>query len=139
MLTKAAQYAIRSTLYLASKSDVDNRINLNQIAADLEVPSPFLAKLLQQLSRANLISSIKGPKGGFYFSEENKENSLWDIIKCIDGGHRFYSCFVGRPVCNDENPCAFHEIASEFREKVMSRFNERAIYSNPEELKAYLF
>lgn len=139
MLTKAAQYAIRSTLYLASKSSEENRINVNQIAEDLNVPSPFLAKLLQQLSRANLISSIKGPKGGFYFGEENKNNTLWDIIKCIDGGHRFYSCFVGRPICNDENPCAFHEIATEFREKVMNRFNERAIHTLPEEINSYLF
>ncbi len=139
MLTKAAQYAIRSTLYLASKSDKENRINISQIAEDLEVPAPFLAKLLQQLSRANLISSIKGPKGGFYFSDENRENNLWDIIKCIDGGHRFYSCFVGRPVCNDQNPCAFHEIASEFREKVMSRFSDRTVNSKEEDFNPYLF
>ena len=127
MLTKAAQYAIRSTLYLASKSDKENRINISQIAEDLEVPAPFLAKLLQQLSRANLISSIKGPKGGFYFSDENRENNLWDIIKCIDGTTKFDNCFMGLSSCNDLNPCPVHFTVVPFKKKLMSDFKDKTI------------
>ena len=51
MLSNACQYAIRSILYLSIFSDKDNKIGVKKIAEELETPQPFLAKLLQQLTR----------------------------------------------------------------------------------------
>ena len=139
MLSKSAQYAVRSTIYLATQSNEDNRINVNQIAEELQVPSPFLAKLLQQLSRANLISSTKGIKGGFFLSRENKKNTLWDVIKCIDGGQKFNACFLGKQVCNDKNPCVFHEITAEFMEKLKEKLQKKSLRSIAEESNLTFF
>jgi Rrf2 family iron-sulfur cluster assembly transcriptional regulator len=71
MLSSATKYTIRAVLYLATYTDISNKIGVKQIAEDLEIPQPFLAKLLQQLSRSKLVSSSKGPSGGFYLSEHN--------------------------------------------------------------------
>ncbi len=139
MLTKAGQYAVRSTLFLAAHSNKDKRVNVKQIAKELDVPSPFLAKLLQQLSKAGLVSSVKGPNGGFYFSEEDKKNTLWDVIKAIDGGHKFEECFVGRSKCNSANPCAFHELAIDFRDKLMHQFQDKTFQTLVSELNSSLF
>lgn len=139
MLSKSAQYAVRSTIFLAIQSNESNRINVSHIAEKLQVPSPFLAKLLQQLSKANLISSTKGIKGGFYLSEENKKNTLWDVISCIDGGQKFNSCFLGKPVCNDKNPCVFHEITAEFMEKLREKLQKKSLKSIAEESDVSLF
>ena len=139
MLSKSAQYAVRSTIYLAVHSSEENRISVSEIAKELDVPSPFLAKLLQQLSKANLISSTKGIKGGFYLKKESKKNTLWNVIKCIDGGQKFNSCFLGKPVCDDKNPCVFHKITSECMENLMEKLKNKSLEQITRESKVIVF
>ena len=78
-----------SVLYLAIHSDATAKIGVKTIAQELETPQPFLAKLLQQLTRDTLVSSTKGPNGGFYLDDNNKQNTVWDVIKSIDGTKKF--------------------------------------------------
>lgn len=133
MLTKAAKYAVRSTIYLAMHSHEKKCIKVKEIAQDLNVPPPFLAKLMQQLSRANLVSSLKGPKGGFFMSHQDKQNNLWEVIKCIDGEKNFHLCFIGNAVCDESNPCVFHEIAADFKANVMEKLANKTLESIIEE------
>ena len=69
MLTNACKYAIRSILYLAMHTNEQHKVGVKKIAEELESPQPFLAKLLQQLNKGKLVSSTKGPNGGFYLSK----------------------------------------------------------------------
>ena len=128
MLSKAAQYAIRACLFLATQSDDDKRFTVKQISEELDLPSPFLAKLLQKLSKANLVSSLKGSKGGFYFSTSNKQNNLWDVIICIDENQKFQSCIIGFPECGLDNPCPFHDLVFDFRNKMIGEFQDRSFF-----------
>ena len=63
-----------------------------QIAEGLDIPTPFIAKLLQPLVKNNIISSLKGPKGGFYFTSVNGKKSVCDIIHVIEGKNVFKKC-----------------------------------------------
>lgn len=65
MFSKACTYAIRAALYLAVHAGPQARLGVKEIAEALDVPKHFLAKILQQLVRNNLVSSVKGPSGGF--------------------------------------------------------------------------
>ena len=76
MLSNACKYAIRSILYLAMHNEENKRIGVKKIAEELETPQPFLAKLLQQLTRNKLVSSSKGPTGGFFLDDRNLKNSV---------------------------------------------------------------
>ncbi len=127
MLSNACQYAIRSILYLAIHSNESHKIGVKVIADELETPQPFLAKLLQQLAKKNLVSSIKGPHGGFYLTKKNNENSLWDIVTCIDGTDKFDNCFLGLAACDDKNPCPAHYIVVPFKQKLLSDFRDKTI------------
>ncbi|WP_428741814.1 RrF2 family transcriptional regulator [Tenacibaculum sp.] len=127
MLSNACQYAIRAILYLGIQTDETNKIGVKQISEDLETPQPFLAKLLQQLTKTNLVSSTKGPNGGFYLSEKDKENAVWDVIKTIDGTSKFDSCFLGLSQCTDETPCPVHFMVSPFKDKLLSSFRDKTI------------
>ena len=135
MLSNACQYAIRSVLYLSIHSNDKKRIGVKKIAIELETPQPFLAKLLQLLAKSDLVSSIKGPNGGFYLTEKNSENSLWDIVKCIDGVDKFETCFLGLSSCSDENPCPVHFIVSPFKDKFLNDFRDKTIAQFTEEIK----
>ena len=127
MLSHASQYAIRAILYLAQNSSSSHKISALMIANELETPKPFLSKLLRQLALNNLVSSTKGPHGGFFLSELNKEKRLWDVVVCIDGGNKFSECFLGLPQCSSKNPCPFHNIVVPFRESLASSFKQKNI------------
>lgn len=136
MLTNACKYAILSILYLALEKDENKRIGAKKIAEELETPQPFLAKLLQQLTRSKLVSSVKGPTGGFYLSDENRQHSVWDIIMSIDGSDKFDQCFMGLSSCSDENPCPVHFTVTPFKKKLLSDFKDKTIQEFIEEVKS---
>lgn len=127
MLSNACKYAIRSILYLAIHNEENKKIGVKKIAEELSTPQPFLAKLLQQLSKSDLVSSTKGPNGGFYLNEHDMGKSVWDIIKCIDGTSKFDQCFMGLPVCDGNKPCPVHFTVAPFKEKIMKDFRDKNI------------
>ncbi len=134
MLSNACQYAIRSILYLAIQSNEKNKIGVKKIAEELESPQPFLAKLLQQLSRKKLVSSTKGPNGGFFLSKKDKQNAIWDVVACIDGTDKFDACFMGLPACGDDNPCPVHFTVAPFKEKILQKFRDKTIAQFTEDI-----
>lgn len=133
MLSNACKYAIRAILYLAIHTDETHRMGAKKIAEELETPQPFLAKLLMRLATNKLISSSKGPGGGFYLDKKNREKSIWDVVICIDGVHKFDECFLGLSKCNDENPCPAHYIVAPFKKKILNDFRDKTISKLAEE------
>ncbi|MCF8273905.1 MAG: Rrf2 family transcriptional regulator [Flavobacteriaceae bacterium] len=135
MLSNACKYAIRAILYLAIQTDEKTKVSVKKIADDLETPQAFLSKLLQQLNKGNLVSSTKGPNGGFYLSAKDKEHAVMDIIKNMDGTSKFEDCFLGLSTCSDENPCPVHFIVSPFKEKLLENFRDKTISQYAIEIK----
>jgi Rrf2 family protein len=134
MLSNACQNAIRSVLYLAMFSDKEKKIGVKPLAENLEIPQPFLAKVLQNLNKADIVSSVKGPYGGFYL-DKTSTKTVWDIIICIDGTKKFDNCFLGLSKCSDESPCPVHFSVKPFKEKIMSDFKEKTIFEFANEIK----
>lgn len=136
MLSNACKYAIRSVLYLAVHHTAHKKVGVKKIAEELDVPQAFLAKLLQQLTKNELVSSTKGPSGGFFVSDENLQHSIWDVIKCIDGTTKFDQCFMGLTSCGDENPCPVHFTVAPFKKKLLADFKDKNIQEFTKEIKA---
>lgn len=127
MFSKSCKYAIRAVLYLALHADSEANIGVKEIADKLDVPKPFLAKILQQLSRYQLISSVKGPNGGFFMSAENLREPLRKVVECMDGPEVFSSCILGLPVCSSQNPCPLHTQAFIFREGLLKVVGSKSV------------
>ncbi len=123
MLTNASKYAIRSVLYLAQNSSIDKKHSAKSIAEELDIPLHFIAKLLQPLVKKGIISSLKGPNGGFYFTPTNGKFKVCNIIEVIEGKSIFDSCFLGLPKCGDANPCPVHHVVAPFKEDLLKKFN----------------
>jgi len=134
MLSRASKYAILSTLFLCEHSSVDHKISVKVIAESIDVPSPFLAKLFQQLVRGKIISSTKGPNGGFYLSEENSKKNVCDIIENIDGLNRLNECFLGLNECDSKNPCPVHFIVEPFKNNILGKFRDKTIMEFAQEI-----
>lgn len=127
MLSKSSKYAIRAVLYLALNSNESNKYSPTGIAKAINIPAPFLAKTLQELTKRNLISSVKGRNGGFYLTEENKSNTLISVVDSIDGMAKFQECLLGLPVCSNENPCPLHHSYSLIRNKIVEDLTFKTI------------
>jgi len=134
MLSRASKYAILSTLFLAEHSNEKTKISVKKIADSIDVPSPFLAKLFQQLVRGNIISSTKGPNGGFYLTKRNTKKTVLDIIENIDGLSKINECFLGLEKCDGTNPCPVHFIVEPFKENIMAKFRDKTILEFSQEI-----
>ena len=134
MLSRASKYAILSTLFLAEHSTETKKISVKVIAERIDVPSPFLAKLFQQLVRGKIISSTKGPNGGFYLTKKNGKRTVLDIIENIDGLTRLNECFLGLSECDASNPCPVHFIVEPFKNGILGKFRDLSIMEFSKEI-----
>jgi Rrf2 family iron-sulfur cluster assembly transcriptional regulator len=127
MFSKACQYAIRAVLFLAAHNPEGKKVSLAEIATAIDVPHHFLGKNLQLLVRDGLVSSSKGPHGGFWMTSDNLDRSLIDVIQLIDGPGIFQSCVLGLPFCSSANPCPLHVQAMAFRDGLLYQLKHNTI------------
>lgn len=127
MLSKTSQYAIRAALELTKVPPSGPRIGVSELAENLQVPQPFLAKVLQQLVKSGIISSVKGPKGGFYLTTQNRKHTLADIVRLFDGDAFFTGCILGLESCSANNPCPLHVQFAAYREGLSFHLRNQTI------------
>jgi Rrf2 family iron-sulfur cluster assembly transcriptional regulator len=138
MISNTSRYAIRALVYLAIHSDEGKKIGIKKIADDLDIPSPFLGKILQSLAKQKILQSTKGPNGGFGISEAAQQVNLMEIIKIIDGDDLFDRCLVTNKSCTDleGNPCTLHKHYEPIREEIKSMFSGHTIKGLATEFKS---
>lgn len=131
MLSNSCRYGIRAVIYIAGKNQGKNKTGLFQISKDLNLPAPFLAKILQQLAKKKILTSLKGPHGGFSLQRKAENISLYDIVLTIDGDGIFTDCVIHNCKCgqvNDENKeCPIHDSYSEVRKELIRLFKKTTI------------
>ena len=136
MFSKACKYAIRSLIYLASKSDSPEKIGLREIAAEIDSPVAFTAKIMQILSKQNLVNSTKGPHGGFFLDPYGSEIKLIQVVKAIDGMHSITGCGLGLNSCSEEHPCPIHHEFGAIRNALTKLLEEQTIQQLAQEMLA---
>lgn len=109
MFSKACEYGIRALIFLAMKSNDGERVNISAISKQIDGPEAFTAKVLQQLVKGGVVTSRKGPHGGFEISQKKMaETTLADIVAIIDGAKIYNGCGLGLKECSEEKPCPLH-------------------------------
>ena len=136
MLSQKCKYAIRAVLYLAVQSNTDKGLKGGKnLSKDLKMPLAFTGKILQELARENIISSIKGPGGGFYLSDENLLVPIIEIVKAMGDISYFESCGLGLPECSEDHPCPIHDTFKVSRDNLLTLFNNKTIGELGREIK----
>lgn len=108
LLSKASEYAIKACIYVASRKENDPKAGAAEISEKIMAPQPFTSKILKQLAREGIISSTKGPGGGFFMIEKQVNQPIIDIIVAIDGDKLFKGCVLGLSSCSETQPCPIH-------------------------------
>ena len=111
MFSKACEYGIRAVIYIAQKSLNEERASLKDITAEIDSPEAFTAKVLQQLAKAKIINSVKGPNGGFEIDKDEIDSiKLSEIVNALDGDSIYKGCGLGLKVCNANEPCPVQKL-----------------------------
>ncbi|MEV5963059.1 Rrf2 family transcriptional regulator [Kribbella sp. NPDC051952] len=67
-------------------------VTAKRLAAFYDLPTAYLNKQLQALTRAGILSSVSGPKGGFQLARDPRNITLLDIVVAIDGSDEAFRC-----------------------------------------------
>jgi Rrf2 family transcriptional regulator, iron-sulfur cluster assembly transcription factor len=132
MLSNSCRYGIRAVIYIASRQKSAGNAGIKAISKALKLPTPYLAKILQQLAKHKILNSAKGPHGGFSMLRDPRKVTLLDIIEIIDGEDFFTNCIIHDCNCvfvDAKNmPCPLHDDYSSLRAGMVDLFKKKTIY-----------
>ena len=139
MISNTCKYAIRSIIYIALNQKDSKNVGIKEIAENLELPAPFLSKILQQLAKKKIVNSIKGPNGGFSLDKSQAALSVWEIVDVIDGTSLFTECFFGINMCKDDpnlkDLCPAHAHSEPIRANLKNMFKQLTITKFAEDIE----
>lgn len=106
--SKTTEYALRTLALMASQEK--ELYSSDYLHTQLNIPKKYLQRLLTDLSKNGLITSIRGKFGGYSFARSIDQIFLSDIIEAVEGFKTTPSCFFGFSECALDDPCAMHEV-----------------------------
>ena len=120
MFSKACEYGIRASIFIAAKSSKGIRVGIKDVAKEIDSPEPFTAKIMQILTKNKIIHSAKGVGGGFEVCNEAvKSIKLIHIVDAIDGDSIYKGCGIGLKECSEIHPCPVHNEFKKIRELLL--------------------
>lgn len=141
MLSLTCKASIKAVIYLGSVSDAGRKISIKDIASYINENEHTVGKLLQKLVKGGIIHSTKGPNGGFYITDDQKDQPIINIVHTIDGREIFTGCGLGLSKCNESHPCPLHNDFKPIRQNFEQMCRDKKIsdlYENVNKGIAYL-
>ena len=100
--SNATNYALHTMVHLMLQSG-GSSVGVQELA-DMQHLSPtYLSKILTKLTKAGLIESTPGAKGGYKISRTKHEISFLDVINAIEGDTSLFDCSIHHEGCLIEN------------------------------------
>ena len=115
IFSKSFGYALRGVLYVAMMHDENRNIQIDEIAKRLSVPRHFLGKIMNKIVKKGILSSAKGPKGGFALNDVTLSTSLLTVLESTDGLDQFNECILRLKKCNVLTPCPLHGFTPQYQ------------------------
>jgi Rrf2 family protein len=136
--SRQCEYALQAVLYIALKPQ-GRMSSIKEMTKKLDIPYHFLGKILQDLSRKGLLTSMKGPTGGFALGMPAKDMTLFHIVEAIDGAEFTSECVMGFPECSGKNPCALHDQWTSLRDGIYKMLVNKHIAEMAKEMKKPMY
>lgn len=121
MISQKTRYALRALLYLVERGKGDP-VQLGVIAETQQVPRKYLELIMLDLKKAGIVSSVRGPSGGYRLARDADDISFGEVIRTLDGPIALVPCasvnFYSKcGDCHDEETCAIRRVLSVVRDK----------------------
>ncbi len=126
LISRTSQYAIQSMIYIATQP-VGTPILSREVAEKLQVPSAYLAKIMQMLCKGGLVTSFRGRLGGFCLREAPESIDLMRILQITEGPEFTKDCVLGLKVCSDETACPMHAQWRPIKEEIITLLKQQTL------------
>lgn len=103
-IAKLTDYAMGLMTQMAHEPE--RWVSAQQLALELTLPAPTVARLLKMLGRAGLVVSQRGKGGGYGLARPAREISVAEVIAAIEGPVALTECALGDGRCGLERDCA---------------------------------
>ena len=124
-LSKKADYGLIAMKHLAQHSEVS--VSAREIAAQYQIPTELLAKVLQRLARKGLLVSQQGINGGYILAKHPATISIVDVIEALEGPISITPCERGDD-CHQLERCSVKDPLARIKAKVVSVLGDTSIY-----------
>jgi Rrf2 family protein len=118
MFSTTCAYALRAMCRLAAIQHA-GYASMQEICEGTDLPSQFIAKIMRDLAKADLLVSAKGRGGGFALARDPATICLYDIVEIIDGVQQYTGCVLGLSKCDDKQPCPQHDAVKPVRRQII--------------------
>jgi len=127
IFSKSFGYTIRGILFISFMQKQKQFVQVEEIASALSVPRHFMGKILKKLAKEKILSSSKGPAGGFTVNENTLQVKLLDIVKLTDGSLSLGNCVLRLQQCSAAKPCPMHHKIEDLRKGLGAVLSETSI------------
>ena len=124
-LTRKTEYALIALRYLQIKSE-GKPVTSRKIAEIENIPISILSKVLQHLSRENLIETVKGAHGGYQLSVNLSKINLWNFLEIMEGPLGLVDCLQNSQ-CEQENICSIKTPIRKINRTVKNVFDKLSV------------
>jgi Rrf2 family transcriptional regulator, iron-sulfur cluster assembly transcription factor len=125
LFSKTQEYALQALIHLAQTPSLF-RLN-RDVAEHLEVPGPYLAKVLKRFARLGYLDSAKGRGGGYRIRKRALDASIREIVTVADGNDPFTGCLLGLSRCSDHAACPIHDKWIPQRDRVTALLEKQSV------------
>ncbi|HSN62356.1 MAG TPA: Rrf2 family transcriptional regulator, partial [Ferruginibacter sp.] len=102
----------------------------------IDSPQSFTAKILQALTKENkVISSARGPNGGFFLTEKAKKLPVRSILQAMGEDDVLDKCVLGLKLCSETQPCPMHAQYKPIKKQLKELFVNKTIEQLASEIK----
>lgn len=84
-LSLKSEYAILALMELAASYELEQPLQIKQIAHEQNIPDRYLEQLLSNLRRCGIVKSVRGSKGGYILAREPWLINVLEIVQCMEG------------------------------------------------------
>ena len=135
MLSHTSEYALQAVLYIARRGGGD-AVKLEPMAGALKLPRNYLSKTLHALVGEGVLTSERGPAGGFRLARAPEAVTLADIVEPFEPTRLARRCILGKGMCSDATACAAHERWKRIAEPMRGFFRETTVADLVDEERA---
>lgn len=105
MFSSTSEYALRAVAELAK---VNAARTASELAEAVQIPRGYVSKVMQDLARAGIVNSQRGPNGGFTLARSARDISVLDVINAVDPLRRILACPLNLPE-HAQRLCKLHQ------------------------------
>ena len=125
-LSKSSQYAIRILAYMSDHKD-SKLLNATELSEVLCIPYKFLTKIMTEVVKSGLVTSVRGRDGGYSFGRSPSEIMVSEILDIFHDSIKDEQCVLGIGFCNGMCKCALHDPWMEPKHLMKKMFQESTL------------